>query len=1638
MKRRVRALAIALVTVAATAVVVPASAAEAPPGIGGAPTLNVRDGQALDGTVTVKAEPTAENDSVARITVDGEAVDADRTAGTAHFAFDMGGNGTEARYHNYITVNDRTVDADRVYFPDIPGGNSGVLDFPGEWLRPGVNTVTVQAGANWVDSTNTNAIGYEVLPNGEGGRCPNFDDFPLSSISLSLLGVVVDGEQNLFSYSFGDGTCGSSTPRLKQPLTFVVSGEPGSTAGLSHALDTRKLSNGDHTIEAITESGAKTSVSVTVNNPPAGSAKVTPAEGALVRGTQPIIAATPKDGDGVDAISLDGRPAQNADTLATGTSTFTFTVAAGNSIEARYHNYLTVNGNRVDLGGDFGATAAEAVTVKLPNRFLRPGDNAIQVVTGDYNSGSGATLCANHDDFRIDRGTVGLAPSTGTATPAGVSYVTAGVRTPTADALLALGDGTCGANKDAEFVFTIAGAETTRTTATLASGEDARLRLFIGGNGTDGGYQNQVLVNGIPLDLGIWEKETAVLAFPNEWLVPGINVLDFVAGINPTTVAADCPTGNFDDFTMRDFELLPAGGTATRLTKMVAQTNVTIGSSTYPTGSQVTTFVGDGTCGSTYNNALRKEILFEVDLPAKGLRADVDTKTLDDGRHTVTAKSGDRTATRGFTVDNAAPVVESSVPAEGQRLTATVALDVRVKDATGVAGTPTIMLDGKAVKVGDQIGHGLPAGAHTLAVTATDKLGNTATREVRFTSASIPDVPTELSSVVEGTNGPSATLSAKVPGEDGMALTATFTKADLVAPTAGYQGVAAAVPTTLDAAHEGGVDVASLHPLDGRSIDTSSSRDVVFQRYDLALAADQKAPTLRWEGTIDPARVVALRVWDPAAKKWVVLTSSRGQAGKSTVLTAPLTDGLRDGATVRVMVTGEDPFADDLSPRDSSAQNDKDRFEDPDAYDFALAHFTDTQYVTEGAAGGTYDDFDGRAEPSDVQVAEEQAVFAAAYRETTQWIADNAAGRKIAYTAHTGDIIENDYYDPLAKNPDGSLLRPGLDDQVRREFERASEFQQVLDDWGVVNQVIAGNHDNQLGAETGPESRFSRTFGADRYYGVADAWPAGTEYHAWDEVTNADGTVTKGRDNQNNYVLFSAGGLDFVAVGLSYGVTPEEARWADSVFKRYKDRNGILLSHDYLRPSSNPDGRGATFSAPDGSPLYKMVVETNPNVFLVLAGHEHGVGTNVKSKVGVTVSHDVVELLADYQFYTVSAGELWPERVDPAGNIDLNGDGTVDHKATDRLQFGASFLRLLQFDVDRSEMSIDTYSPLLDNFGATEYDIRADGSQPRPRYNGAEDNLKLPVDLSTRKTSFSTDSLAAYVPAGVLGTDEVAANGTAKVSWPNLLPGTSYAWVVEARSTDGGMAVAQPAVFRTAMGKPTVTATTAPVAWGTAAKVTVKVDAAPAPLTGTVTLREGSTVRGSAAVANGDVSFTLPPGLSGGTHEMTVAYSGSAHLEAVEVPVRVTVNLPAEWNQGQTYDTGERVTYQGKVFVASWYAKGNKPGDPTGPWQELAITEAGAAIWTPSRIFNGGELVEHAGKRWRASYWTRNQEPGNPTGPWEEIAPPPADGSPAAWTPSRIYNAGDRVTYQGKRYEARWYTRNQAPGDRNGPWKQIG
>lgn len=112
------------------------------------------------------------------------------------------------------------------------------------------------------------------------------------------------------------------------------------------------------------------------------------------------------------------------------------------------------------------------------------------------------------------------------------------------------------------------------------------------------------------------------------------------------------------------------------------------------------------------------------------------------------------------------------------------------------------------------------------------------------------------------------------------------------------------------------------------------------------------------------------------------------------------------------------------------------------------------------------------------------------------------------------------------------------------------------------------------------------------------------------------------------------------------------------------------------------------------------------------------------------------------------------------------------------------------------------------------------------------------------------------------------------------------------------------------------------------------------------------------------------------------ASNGSRAVAASIRGAAVSLPVPAAWTATDTYDTGDRVVFDGRQWVASWWTRAQEPGDPWGPWQEYATDESASVVWTASRIFDTGETVVHDGKTFTATWWTRNQAPGAKNGPW--------------------------------------------------------
>lgn len=170
-----------------------------------------------------------------------------------------------------------------------------------------------------------------------------------------------------------------------------------------------------------------------------------------------------------------------------------------------------------------------------------------------------------------------------------------------------------------------------------------------------------------------------------------------------------------------------------------------------------------------------------------------------------------------------------------------------------------------------------------------------------------------------------------------------------------------------------------------------------------------------------------------------------------------------------------------------------------------------------------------------------------------------------------------------------------------------------------------------------------------------------------------------GEDNNNNYGLFSAGGMDFIVINLQYRPGGDILAWADALLKAYPDHRAIVVSHEILDADAS-----FTFL---GQAIHRTLRD-NPNLFLLLCGHVHAEAR----RMDVYEGRVIYTLLADYQD-------------EPNG-----GDG---------------WLRILRFSPSSNTIRVMTYSPTLDR-----YQTDAD-SQFTLLYDMSQRSTYLPVILHT-------------------------------------------------------------------------------------------------------------------------------------------------------------------------------------------------------------------------------------------------------------------------------------------------------------------
>nr|WP_246287020.1 lamin tail domain-containing protein [Schumannella luteola] len=351
-----------------------------------------------------------------------------------------------------------------------------------------------------------------------------------------------------------------------------------------------------------------------------------------------------------------------------------------------------------------------------------------------------------------------------------------------------------------------------------------------------------------------------------------------------------------------------------------------------------------------------------------------------------------------------------------------------------------------------------------------------------------------------------------------------------------------------------------------------------YQRFELDATGLKTGSRIGWAGATTGRNELQLSVWTGSEWRRLAAGTDPTASGAPIALSGALKAGeIRDGKVIALVQDGPRTKATIDGGIDG-------RLENPDDYDLAISHVTDTQYLSDA--------------------------YPEVYAEELSWIADNAASRKIAFATHTGDLVQN------WVDPDQSDVR------ARAEFARASSIQGILDRAGVPNSVLPGNHDSKRGIDY---TLFDEFFGPDRY--AAQPWYGGS--------------IAPG-DNAANYSLISAGGADFLMLSLPYAYGEREIDWAERVVAAHPDRNVVVSTHEHLSPKLRdaPAQRSSSSRwVSRADELWDRVVAPNRNVIAVLSGHFHGIGQITTEDAGGLPGHDVVELLADYQEFRTHTGQ---------------------------------------------------------------------------------------------------------------------------------------------------------------------------------------------------------------------------------------------------------------------------------------------------------------------------------------------------------------------------------------------------------------
>jgi len=243
------------------------------------------------------------------------------------------------------------------------------------------------------------------------------------------------------------------------------------------------------------------------------------------------------------------------------------------------------------------------------------------------------------------------------------------------------------------------------------------------------------------------------------------------------------------------------------------------------------------------------------------------------------------------------------------------------------------------------------------------------------------------------------------------------------------------------------------------------------------------------------------------------------------------------------------------------------------------------------------------------------------FHDQTQWVVDHVATNNIVSLAQVGDLVQNG-------------------DQVEAEWIFADDAMSTLDRQLPYLTAI-GNHDFDT------PSTHSTIFKYREYFTGRYVEP----YYVYESY-----------DQLNSHQFFTAGGRLFHHIALEWEPRESSLQDARDWISANPSVPVILTTHSYLTASGSRSTEKRTADGHSGVEIFQELVTSNPQIFMVLSGHNSGEANNISYN---DAGSEVIEIMADYQSRT-------------------NG--------------GNGWMQLLEFFPDLNRIDVETYSPTLDQY----------------------------------------------------------------------------------------------------------------------------------------------------------------------------------------------------------------------------------------------------------------------------------------------------------------------------------------------------